>query len=234
MFVLRQPPRFYFSSEFCCAVVIRQSLTLASWFPASPKLNTKLSLICGTGIGSAPALSRIRHDLFGSVPCTPTSLFFPEFGSWSPPFALAKRFPAFSPVRLALARAVVAPRPFFRKKTGHAFCRCRFVTLIKKDWENFLVSTLLHPSRCSPRWLFWYRGDDYLWLVWCNHVFAHARVLFSRLPPETHWIIELPKQRNRSVQYNGGVLPDIILLTQGYLHQGTRLNTMKKLCICSL
>ena len=31
---------------------------------------------------------------------------------------------------------------------------------------------------------------------------------------------------NISVQYNGGLLPDIILLTQGYYHQGTRLNTM--------
>ena len=39
---------------------------------------------------------------------------------------------------------------------------------------------------------------------------------------------------NVSVQYNGGLLPDIILLTQCYLHRGTRLNTMKKLSICSL
>ena len=31
---------------------------------------------------------------------------------------------------------------------------------------------------------------------------------------------------NISVQYNGGFLPDIILLTQGYYHWGTRLNTM--------
>ena len=28
-----------------------------------------------------------------------------------------------------------------------------------------------------------------------------------------------------SVQYNGGFVPDIILLTQGYYHWGTRLNT---------
>ena len=33
---------------------------------------------------------------------------------------------------------------------------------------------------------------------------------------------------NISVQDNG-VLPDIILLTQGYLHRGNRLNTVKKL-----
>ena len=29
-----------------------------------------------------------------------------------------------------------------------------------------------------------------------------------------------------SVQYNGGFLPDIILLTQGYYYWGTPLNTM--------
>ena len=38
---------------------------------------------------------------------------------------------------------------------------------------------------------------------------------------------------NVSVQYNGGLLPDIILLTQCYFHGGTRLNA-KKFCICSL
>ena len=29
-----------------------------------------------------------------------------------------------------------------------------------------------------------------------------------------------------SVQYNGGLLPDMIMLTQGYYHRGTRLTTM--------
>ena len=37
-----------------------------------------------------------------------------------------------------------------------------------------------------------------------------------------------------SIQYNGGLLPEIILLTQCYLHRETRSNAMKKLCICSL
>ena len=36
-----------------------------------------------------------------------------------------------------------------------------------------------------------------------------------------------------SVQYDGGFLPDIILLTQCYLHRGTRLNAMKRFCIFS-
>ena len=39
---------------------------------------------------------------------------------------------------------------------------------------------------------------------------------------------------NVIVQYNGGLLPDIILLTQCYLHRGTCLNAMKRFCICSL
>ena len=37
-----------------------------------------------------------------------------------------------------------------------------------------------------------------------------------------------------SVQYNGGFLPDIILLAQGYYHRGTRLNTMEWLCLYSV
>ena len=37
-----------------------------------------------------------------------------------------------------------------------------------------------------------------------------------------------------SVQYNGEFLPDMILLTPCYYHRGTRLNAMKRFCICSL
>ena len=37
---------------------------------------------------------------------------------------------------------------------------------------------------------------------------------------------------NVNVQYNGGFLPDIILLTQCYLYRGTCLNAMKRFCIC--
>ena len=39
---------------------------------------------------------------------------------------------------------------------------------------------------------------------------------------------------NVSVQYNGRLPPDIILLTQYYCHRGTRLNAMKMFCLCSL
>ena len=31
---------------------------------------------------------------------------------------------------------------------------------------------------------------------------------------------------NVNLQYNGGLLPDIILLTQRYYHRGTRINAM--------
>ena len=36
---------------------------------------------------------------------------------------------------------------------------------------------------------------------------------------------------NVSVQYNGRLLPDIILLTQCYYHRGTSLNGIKRFCI---
>ena len=39
---------------------------------------------------------------------------------------------------------------------------------------------------------------------------------------------------NVSAQYNDGVLPDIVLLTQCYYHRGTHLNVMKRFCLCSL
>ena len=39
---------------------------------------------------------------------------------------------------------------------------------------------------------------------------------------------------NVSVKYNGELLLDIILLTQYYYHRGTRLNAMKRFCICIL
>ena len=38
---------------------------------------------------------------------------------------------------------------------------------------------------------------------------------------------------NVSVQYDGGFLPVIILLTQCHYHRGTRLNAMKRFCIFS-
>ena len=39
---------------------------------------------------------------------------------------------------------------------------------------------------------------------------------------------------NISVRYSGGLLPDIILLTQCHYHRGTRSNAMKRFCLCSL
>ena len=39
---------------------------------------------------------------------------------------------------------------------------------------------------------------------------------------------------NVSVKHNGEFLPGIILATQCYYHWGTRLNAMKRFCICSL
>ena len=56
--------------------------------------------------------------------------------------------------------------------------------------------------------------------------------------PEINYLFfnlhKLNGDQNISVQYNGGLLPDIILLTQCYYHRGTHLNAMKMFCLCSL
>ena len=39
---------------------------------------------------------------------------------------------------------------------------------------------------------------------------------------------------NVNVQYNGGLLPDIILLTQRYLHRGTCLNVIQEVLYLQL
>ena len=42
------------------------------------------------------------------------------------------------------------------------------------------------------------------------------------------WCPCMAINNNANAQYNGGLLPDIILLTQCYLHRGTCLNAMKR------
>ena len=47
--------------------------------------------------------------------------------------------------------------------------------------------------------------------------------------------LNVRNNKDESVQHNDGFLPgNIILLTQCYYHRGTRLNAMKRFCICSL
>ena len=48
------------------------------------------------------------------------------------------------------------------------------------------------------------------------------------------FLVSLHAAINASVQYNGGLLTDIILLTQCFYHTGTRLKVMNRFCICSL
>ena len=48
------------------------------------------------------------------------------------------------------------------------------------------------------------------------------------------YVLQMAINFNVSVQYNGGLLADIILLTQCYYHRGARLNAMKGFCYWSL
>ena len=46
-------------------------------------------------------------------------------------------------------------------------------------------------------------------------------------------VLGMVEARSVNRKYDGGFLPDIILLTQCYYHRGTRLNAMKRFCIFS-
>ena len=80
----------------------------------------------------------------------------------------------------------------------------------------------------TMRWLCIYSLCNSILLLPCLIVYYIVSVLFLLF----FWCPCMAV--NVNVQYNGGLLPDIILLTQCYFLQGTRLNAMKSFCICSL
>ena len=87
---------------------------------------------------------------------------------------------------------------------------------ISTSWSS------LFSFQCSDFGFTAYVTEYYYYHVWwCTTLFS----LFLLLCP--------CMAINVSVQYNGGLLPDIVLLTQCYYHRGTRLNAMKRFCICS-
>ena len=80
----------------------------------------------------------------------------------------------------------------------------------------------------TMQWLCLYSLCNTISLLPCLMVYYIVSVLFSMF----FWCPCMAI--NVSVQYNGGLLPDIILLTQCYYHRGTRLDVMKRFWICSL
>ena len=59
------------------------------------------------------------------------------------------------------------------------------------------------------------------------------QLIFASLS-HTHYWYEVGMLKVPAVQYNGGLLPDIIVLTQCYYYRGTRLNVIKRVSFCSL
>ena len=80
----------------------------------------------------------------------------------------------------------------------------------------------------TMQWLYIYSLCNSILLLPCVMVYYIVSVLFLMF----FWCPCMAI--NINVQYNGGLLPDIILLTQCYFNRGTRLSAMKRFCICSL
>ena len=80
----------------------------------------------------------------------------------------------------------------------------------------------------TMQWLCLYSLCNTWLLLPCLMMYCNVSVLFVLFVWCPYMAI------NGSVQYNGGLLPGIIMSTQYYYHRGTRLNAMKRFCICSL
>ena len=101
--------------------------------------------------------------------------------------------------------------------SGHAIAY-RWRSLPRVRWHR-----ASKPQGSSERVLPWQVTMDQLIFASLSHTHYWHEVGMLKIPAE-----------NVSVQLNGGFLPGIILLTQCYYHRGTRLNAMKRFCICSL
>ena len=81
-----------------------------------------------------------------------------------------------------------------------------------------LDGTIIHSSSTT---IYWYTRNNY---VFKEKIRMHLDLLLLWVMLWYDWWLRMVI--NISVQYSGGLLPDIILLTQGYYQWGTRLNTM--------
>ena len=111
-------------------------------------------------------------------------------------------------------------------------------------------SSLFLLSVCFCLCSLFYRDDVLCWLLLARpflYAFhAHLRfpvdLVWFRLSCDHGWIRsgsvnvrkQQQQQQQQQQQYNGGLLSDIIPFIHCYYHGGTRLNAMKRFCLCSL
>ena len=95
------------------------------------------------------------------------------------------------------------------------------------DEEHLRVVYIINSILSNYYVLYCFCFFLFLVVVVCTTIFLFVKVSFTWCPCVAINVVV-------SVQYNGGLLPDIILLTQCYYHRGTLLNAMKRFCLCSL
>ena len=79
----------------------------------------------------------------------------------------------------------------------------------------------------APNNVVWFHGPNIVYYCYPFLIMYYIVFCFV-LVGGPAWAINL------SVHYDCGLLPDIMLLTQGYFHRGTCLNAIKRFCFCSL
>ena len=83
----------------------------------------------------------------------------------------------------------------------------------------------------APSIIVWFNGTI---IVYCYYPVLIMGYIVHVLVLVFVWYPCMAMNDNVNVQYNGGLLPDIILLKQCYYLRETRLNAIKRFCICNL
>ena len=122
--------------------------------------------------------------------------------------------------RLALYQTLSIECPYLF--LACALCYCSFL---------FVVFVLFFVLFLCSRWSFVDVPLIFSWPIdhvpdWQpRYIIGYGRGLIGQCEEHNKIVTE---------QYNRGLLPDIILLTQCYYHRGTRLNVMEMFCLCRL
>ena len=106
----------------------------------------------------------------------------------------------------------------------------------EQDWQPYPVDP--YSARCDDHTpyilsyliIIYYIVFGWFWLL-CYTMYYYIIHCFCLL--KGFWCPCMAAIIVNSVQYNGGLLPDIILLTQCNYHWGTRFNAMM-FCLCGL
>ena len=129
------------------------------------------------------------------------------------------------PARLTHQKTITPQSTFYFRCLGVGISQCRGGGSRGVGWDPPVGGSPPMQYTQAPVFV-WFDGTSIVYYYPLNYILLQCLLLCY-----ASWLCMVV---NISVQYNGGLLPDIILLTQGNYNRRTRLNTMQRLCLYSL